>query len=30
MRQVAESSKTYEENSGYKPTREQLDEINRI
>ncbi len=30
MRQVAESSKTYEENSGSKPTREHLCEINRI
>ena len=28
--QVAESLVTYQNNSGYKPTQEQLDEINRI
>ena len=30
MSQVAESLVTYEKNSGYKPTQEQLDAINRI
>ncbi|HBY51432.1 MAG TPA: prevent-host-death protein [Marinilabiliales bacterium] len=30
MNQVAESLVTYEKTSGYKPTQEQLDEINRI
>ncbi len=30
IRQVAESSKTCEKNSGYKPTREQLEKINFI
>ena len=30
MRQVAESSLTYQESAGYKPSQEQLDEINRI
>lgn len=30
MNQVAESSVTYQQNSGYKPTQEQLDAINRI
>jgi antitoxin YefM len=30
MNQVAESMGTYEKNSGYKPTQEQLDAINRI
>ena len=30
MNQVAESLVTYQKNSGYKPTQEQLDAINRI
>ena len=30
MNQVDESSVTYQQNSGYKPTQEQLDAINRI
>jgi antitoxin YefM len=30
MNQVAESLITYQKNSGYKPTQQQLDEINRI
>lgn len=30
MNQVAESMGTYEKGSGYKPTQEQLDAINRI
>ena len=30
MRQVAESLVSYQNNSGYKPTQEQLDAINRI
>jgi len=30
MNQVAESLLTYQKNSGYKPTKEQLDAINRI
>ena len=30
MRQLAESLVTYENNSGYKPTQEQLDAINSI
>jgi hypothetical protein len=30
MRQVAESLETYQNSSGYKPTQEQLDAINRI
>ena len=30
MRQLAESLLTYENNSGYKPTQEQLDSINSI
>ena len=30
MSQVAESLMTYQKNSGFKPTQEQLDEINRF
>jgi antitoxin YefM len=30
MNQVAESQATYEKNSGYKPSQEELDAINRI
>ncbi len=30
MSQVAESAATYQKNSGYKPTQEQLDAINNI
>ena len=30
MSQVAESLATFQKNSGYQPTQEQLDEINRI
>lgn len=30
MNQVAESLGTYQKNSGYKPTQQQLDEINCI
>lgn len=30
MGQVAESLLTYQKNTGYKPTQEQLDEINRF
>ena len=30
MRQIAESIKTYNSNSGYKPTDKELDEINNI
>ena len=30
MKQVAESLLTYQNNSGYQPNQEQLDEINRI
>ena len=30
MNQVAESLLTYQKNNGYKPTKEQLDAINRI
>ena len=30
MNQVAESSATYQQNSGYQPTQEQIDAINRI
>jgi len=30
MNQVAESLVTYQKNSGYKPTQEQLDAINSI
>jgi antitoxin YefM len=30
MNQVAESQATYEKNSGYKPSQEELDAINRV
>jgi antitoxin YefM len=30
MSQVAESLATFQKNSGYQPTQEQIDEINRI
>lgn len=30
MTQVAESLKTYSANTGYRPTKEEIDEINRV